>query len=327
MKKSILALFFIVSLFCSTALAQTYSTNFPLTENPVSEGGNWINGGAAGINWQNVKTIHGIAFGTQNSSGGYDDSTAVLTGTWGPDQTVTATVYSINQRSNYIQEVELRLRTSISANSITGYEVLFRCSPGSNPGRYIQIVRWNGPLGDFSYVNTTPGPGIINGDRVMATISGLTITVYVNNVQVLQGTDSTYSFGSPGIGFYTSETTANSDFGFTDFTATGSGSQPFRSSPSNYILTLLKSGTGKGTVSSSPNGNACGSTCSSSHASYASGTVVTLTAKPDANSLFAGWSGACSGVKPCIVNIDAAKTITATFEARKVKTQRRWWSK
>lgn len=47
-------------------------------------------------------------------------------------------------------------------------------------------------------------------------------------------------------------------------------------------------GTGYGTVTSTPAGIACGTACSSR---FLAGTVVTLTAAPDANSLFAGWSG------------------------------------
>src|SRR5664279_834065 len=77
----------------SAAQARTYSTNLPLAENPVSESGNWINGKANGLDWSDVKTAGGLAFGTESGSGGYDDSTAILTGTWGPDQTAQATVH------------------------------------------------------------------------------------------------------------------------------------------------------------------------------------------------------------------------------------------
>ena len=44
----------------------------------------------------------------------------------------------------------------------------------------------------------------------------------------------------------------------------------------------------RGTVSSSPAGINCGSTCT---ASFGSNTVVTLTAVADTGSAFAGWSG------------------------------------
>jgi hypothetical protein len=40
--------------------AHRYTTNFPLTENPISEGGRWINGGAVGLDWTNVSTKAGL---------------------------------------------------------------------------------------------------------------------------------------------------------------------------------------------------------------------------------------------------------------------------
>src|SRR5438874_4698763 len=62
---------------------QSYSTNFSATENPISEGGKWINGGTTGRDWGNVQSTPGLAFGTMVSSAPpYDDSTAVLAGTW-----------------------------------------------------------------------------------------------------------------------------------------------------------------------------------------------------------------------------------------------------
>jgi PASTA domain/Divergent InlB B-repeat domain len=77
-----------------------------------------------------------------------------------------------------------------------------------------------------------------------------------------------------------------------------------------FTLTIAKLGTGSGTVTSSVVGISCGTTCA---AAFDSGTNVTLTATPDGNSTFAGWSGACSGSGSCTVTIDAAKTVTATF--------------
>ena len=62
----------------------------------------------------------------------------------------------------------------------------------------------------------------------------------------------------------------------------------------------------------SPSGIDCGSTC---FADYASGSIVTLSANPDAGSIFTGWSGAgCSGTGLCALTMDAAKAVTATFE-------------
>ena len=77
-----------------------------------------------------------------------------------------------------------------------------------------------------------------------------------------------------------------------------------------YNLTVVKSGTGTGTVTGSDGLINCGSTCS---ANYESGKSATLTASPASGAIFSGWSGACSGTGPCIVTMTAAKSVTATF--------------
>src|SRR5207247_9764469 len=78
-----------------------------------------------------------------------------------------------------------------------------------------------------------------------------------------------------------------------------------------YTLTVTKTGSGGGTVTSSPAGIICGATCS---ASFASGTSVTLTATPASGSVFTGWSGAgCSGTGSCAVTMNAAQSVTAPF--------------
>jgi RHS repeat-associated protein/uncharacterized repeat protein (TIGR02543 family) len=71
------------------------------------------------------------------------------------------------------------------------------------------------------------------------------------------------------------------------------------------------SGSGTGTITSVPAGIACGATCSGS---YDWGTAVTLTATPSADSLFNGWTGACSGTSAtCTVTMDQAQAISADF--------------
>jgi uncharacterized repeat protein (TIGR02543 family) len=77
-----------------------------------------------------------------------------------------------------------------------------------------------------------------------------------------------------------------------------------------YAITVSKSGDGTGNATSSPAGISCGSICS---ASYSQNALVTLTATPDSASSFSGWTGACSGTGPCIVTLDSAKAVTATF--------------
>ena len=76
-------------------------------------------------------------------------------------------------------------------------------------------------------------------------------------------------------------------------------------------LQVSKDGAGTGHVSSIQEGIDCGSKCSSI---YAPGTWVSLTATPDSDSAFTGWSGGgCSGTDACIILMDEMKTIWATF--------------
>jgi hypothetical protein len=78
-----------------------------------------------------------------------------------------------------------------------------------------------------------------------------------------------------------------------------------------YTLSVSKSGTGAGTVTSSPSGIDCGSTCSFS---YAPGTSMTLTASAEASSYFAGWSlKSCAWDHTCTFALSADKPISATF--------------
>jgi uncharacterized repeat protein (TIGR02543 family) len=75
---------------------------------------------------------------------------------------------------------------------------------------------------------------------------------------------------------------------------------------SSYALTTTASPAAGGSVKRSPNAT-----------SYASGTVVTLTATPATGYTFAGWSGALTGTKnPATVRMDAAKKITASFAVK-----------
>jgi hypothetical protein len=78
-------------------------------------------------------------------------------------------------------------------------------------------------------------------------------------------------------------------------------------------LDVSKSGTGSGTVTSSPPGIDCGSDCSEQYVFGTSLTNVKLVAAAAAGSTFAGWSGACSGTGTCSVPMSASRSVTATF--------------
>lgn len=79
-------------------------------------------------------------------------------------------------------------------------------------------------------------------------------------------------------------------------------------------LTVKKTGTGTGEVTSSPTGIDCGSTC---NRLYQAGATVTLFAHPDPGSNFTGWSGGgCTGDGPCTVTLNSDTEVTAGFTAQ-----------
>ena len=87
----------------------------------------------------------------------------------------------------------------------------------------------------------------------------------------------------------------------------------YTASTDGLLVTLA--GTGGGTVTSSPAGITCPGTgtCSTS---FAPSTAVTLTATPNANSVFTSWSGAgCSGTGTCAITLTSNQAVTATFTA------------
>jgi hypothetical protein len=198
---------------------RTYSTNFSLTESTISEGGNWINGSTTGLDWGYVSTTAGQTH-THPGTASYADATALLTGAWGSNQMAQATVGSIVNActsDNCYPEVELRLRSTLSAHLCNGYEITFSLKP--NDRAYLIIVRWNGPLGNFTYLFNQSGSQYLakTGDVVKAIIVGNVISAYKNGVLMGQATDNTFTSGNPGMGF--NEQSYNGDYGFSSFTA------------------------------------------------------------------------------------------------------------
>ncbi|MBN8866734.1 MAG: hypothetical protein J0H98_04210 [Solirubrobacterales bacterium] len=77
------------------------------------------------------------------------------------------------------------------------------------------------------------------------------------------------------------------------------------------LLQVSRTGNGAGTVSSSPAGISCGGDCAETFPSF---TKVTLTATPKPGSVFAGWSGGCSGKATCQITVLDATQVNAKFE-------------
>ena len=92
--------------------------------------------------------------------------------------------------------------------------------------------------------------------------------------------------------------------------------------PAISALTVSKSGSGSGTVTSDTGGVSCGVSCS---AKYTTGATVTLTAAANSGSVFSGWTGACTGTGSCTVTMNAGKSVTASFTSFSIPGLVAYW--
>jgi hypothetical protein len=214
---------------------RSYSTQFQLDEDPISEGGVWLNGRTDGIDWIDVITKDGVAYGEVSRmgvperraeqgdvledapEGDYDDPTAVLSGAWGPNQHAKATVFSRNPTDEYYQEVQIRLRHTMRPSFCSGYEVFFRCL--KTEAAYAEIVRWNGKVGDWTSLQRHVGVqyGVEDGDVIEASVVGNVLKGFINGVEMITVVDDVLSSGGPGIGFNFGVADTNVDHGFRSF--------------------------------------------------------------------------------------------------------------
>jgi hypothetical protein len=151
----------------------------------------------------------------------------------------------------------------------------------------------------------TAGDGTVSGISLTPP-SGVTCT----------GTASPYS--CTGLSTWSGTVSASGTCNGIPSTVTGSAS--VASSATTATITLASciapthslnvSTTGSGTVTSDDSIINCTSACNSS---YSSSSSVTLTATADANFVFTGWTGACSGTGTCTVTMGADRTVGANF--------------
>ncbi len=127
-------------------------------------------------------------------------------------------------------------------------------------------------------------------------------------VSVQSGANQTFTI-TPNTGYKIAGVTVDgvsqgaiASYTFSAVSANHTISATFTAIPS-YTLSITNAGTGSGSVSVNPVGT-----------SFLAGTPVTLTAVPNANSVFSGWSGACSGTTAtCQVTMNSNLSVTATF--------------
>jgi hypothetical protein len=220
--------------------------------------------------------------------------------------------------------------------------------PGAKPaaGAFASIVtkqesysiQFNGPQLEFTTVQgptrrrvQAPAGAVVAGQtyHVVGTYDGGTQRLYVNGVLVASaafsgavnattnplligswdGTTEFYNGTVDEVALYAKVLTAAQ---VTNHFAQGTGGTP-PPPPVQRTLTVVRAGTGTGTVTSAfPVGILCGTTCTTT---VTDGTAVTFSAAAVAGSTFTGWSGGgCTGTGGCTATIAANTTVTATFD-------------
>jgi hypothetical protein len=229
-----------------------------------------------------------------------------------------------------------------------GLTITFLITSGPNAGKTGTGTTDSTGTATFTYTDTNGGGGI---DQIQASLGGVksnigsmtwiksitlsplsanyavggTDTVTAQTVPAVPGLSIVFNvIAGPNKGITGTSTTNSSGMAtFTYTDANGGGTDQIQAilgtlttatatvtwgNPQTYTLGVTNTGTGTGTVSGS--GINCGSTCTQM---YASSTSVTLTAAAASNSIFLGWSGACTGTGTCTVLMTGNASITATF--------------
>ena len=131
------------------------------------------------------------------------------------------------------------------------------------------------------------------------------------------GSDCSESYPVGQIVTLTSKPAANSKFkawsghsDCTDGSVTMDANKTCTATFSLDTVSLSVAKTGNGTVTSTPSGINCGTSCLSN---FTAGATVTLNATPDAGFTFSGWTGGCSGTAACNLTLSANASVTANF--------------
>lgn len=155
----------------AAATPPSYTSNFPLTQNPLSEGGIWIPG-ASSPPRTNVQSDGSHAFGTMFSFNGTDfnDSISVVNIAWPADQWVLGQLWNTGAVSG--QEAELVLWGTIQPTNNTGLELDGVLATG-----HLDLVSWDGPPNAFTNRASATGITYTHGDYIFGQIKSGVVTV------------------------------------------------------------------------------------------------------------------------------------------------------
>jgi hypothetical protein len=215
----------------------SYSTGFAADESPYSDGGVWSR---TDLNSKPIISTGGICIGTQDGTGGYDDSQGSVTG-FDPTARLRAeaTLFRSGSINAENHEVELCFRTVETTTTTKKYEGLW-----DRGGQFVWI-KWlgNHNFDQFIQCPVTSGSGSSptpqDDWRIRCECETVGSTVVLRgwyataadpttwNLMAISEDDGTvggvgaYLSGMPGVGMYIPNTSANpAHFGLKDYSVT-----------------------------------------------------------------------------------------------------------
>jgi len=182
-----------------------------------------------------------------------------------------------------------RIRATDSAPQTGEKDFALHVAAAVATGTLVINATLNGTVWTGSVMYNLTGASSFSGTTVSHTLSSTPSDSYTLG----------YVSGGPAGAAFSSITPSATQ----TLTAGGTTTFTLNFTSSIYTLTTTTSPSSGGTITRSPDA-----------ASYAPGTVVTLTATPASGYTFTGWSGDLSGTtNPGAITMDANKTVTATF--------------
>lgn len=198
----------------SSAPAYYYST-FPADEDPISEGGIWLNGNVdSGGSHQAMETANGRCFTSVNQTD-FDDAICLYNGnspTIGNDHQVTATAYVAPGYTGGSGSHELILVTRgqiLGTNNIPYYEWLI--SLGNS---FSQVMHQSGPEAGYTNIREpeldhSPADGDVFRFRAVGSGASLVLTFWQNDILIDSFTPTSayrHNTGKPGLSAFVTGT-------------------------------------------------------------------------------------------------------------------------
>ncbi len=303
------------SIDCGATCDTSFDYNTPVTLTAAADTGSYLAG------WEGDCTVDGLSCTTAMT--GTRDVTATFT-------LITYTVSVTTTGNGSVSSSPGEIDCGATCSDTYDYNTVVTLTAAADTGYY--LAGWEGDCtaDGLSCVST------ITGTRnVTATFDILTYTLSVakdgngasfgtvtsdpSGIDCGITCSTSYDYNTPvtltasaGTGSFFAGWTGDCTIDGLSCTTTMTGTRDVTATFTliTYTVSVTKTGNGSGSITTDPSGIDCGETCSGSF-NYTS--TVTLTATADTGSTFMGWTGDCIGTVPCVITIDAAKNVTATF--------------